>query len=510
MRVLTATLGATVVIAGVLAAATGATAVPGPVEANAEPTVPGISLIPAQRDITIPQSGGSVIMDPGIWVGISGSAFQFDVGRELYGKPLTITQIISPSQGAPERRPLPASILDGWNGLRNFIKLTVQDSQGNIIKTDNITMCPNSYDPEPVSPDTTGTDPYPLWCLAVDPFKLSDVWGIPAGWAVDPTETVSYSMPLAAGTYSVTETIAPEYVDMFHISPQGVSATVAVTVVNGQENSAQVLNHRAAPASAPDGGTSGFRTASDPATPRTSASLAQVADMSNPPASALPDLRPLPAWLVQTTNISGQDLLQFGATVWVGGNGPLDVGGYRVNGSPVMPAYQYFWKNGHVIGRVGVGTIGFDSQPGHNHWHFEQFAEYQLLSATQTVVVRSQKVGFCIAPTDDIDLALPHASWLPVGVGLSGQCGSPTALSVQEMMPVGWGDTYVQTISGQAFDISSIPNGTYYIEIVANPMHVLRETNMGNDTSLRKVILTGTSGHRHVTVPPWNGIDPEG
>jgi hypothetical protein len=27
--------------------------------------------------------------------------------------------------------------------------------------------------------------------------------------------------------------------------------------------------------------------------------------------------------------------------------------------------------------------------------------------------------------------------------------------------------------------------------------------------SLRKIILSGTKGHRHVTVPAWNGIDPE-
>jgi len=53
--------------------------------------------------------------------------------------------------------------------------------------------------------------------------------------------------------------------------------------------------------------------------------------------------------------------------------------------------------------------MGFDSQKGHNHRHFEQFARYQLLNSTKTLVVRSHKVGFCIAPTDPVNLLLPHA-----------------------------------------------------------------------------------------------------
>lgn len=187
----------------------------------------------------------------------------------------------------------------------------------------------------------------------------------------------------------------------------------------------------------------------------------------------------------------------------------VDVVGYRSNGAPIMKAYQYFWRNGHVIGRVRAGTMGFDSAPGHNHWHFEQFAQYRLLGAAKQLVLRSGKVGFCIAPTEPVALVQPNAVLLPPNIGLTGQCGVPTALSVQEEMPVGWGDTYFQTVSGQSFNITSLPNGTYYIEIVANPFRVLRESNTSNDSSLRKIILGGTPGHQTVTGPAWHGIDPE-
>ena len=54
-------------------------------------------------------------------------------------------------------------------------------------------------------------------------------------------------------------------------------------------------------------------------------------------------------------------------------------------------------------------------------------------------------MGFCIAPTDPVNLAEPTAVWQPSFLGFGGQCGSPTALWVQEMMPTGWGDTYFQS-----------------------------------------------------------------
>jgi len=106
-------------------------------------------------------------------------------------------------------------------------------------------------------------------------------------------------------------------------------------------------------------------------------------------------------------------------------------------------------------------------------------------------------------------MLIHSARWQPQFIGLTGACGSPSALWVQEYLPNGWGDTYVQTLAEQAFDITSVPNGTYYIEITANPQHKLYELSTAGNTSLRKIILGGTTGHRTVKVPAWHGIDPE-
>jgi hypothetical protein len=290
----------------------------------------------------------------------------------------------------------------------------------------------------------------------------------------------------------VTVSITPAYTRLFGIPPADATATVVMNVVKGSACCAAGQTPR--------------RASARPSAP---AKLPAVPLLANPPESALPDLVPLPAWGIRTTHTAGRDLIDFSATVWVGGNGQLDVQGFRVKSSPVMAAYQYFWQDGQVIGRARAGTMGFDSQPGHNHWHFEQFAAYRLLGPGGKLVLRSQKTGFCIAPTDAVDLLLPQAVWQPSFIGFSGQCGSPTALWVRETMPVGWGDTYIQSLAGQAFDITNLPNGTYYIQVTANPGHILHETTTANDVTVRKVIISGTRGHRHVKVPAWNGIDPE-
>jgi hypothetical protein len=81
---------------------------------------PAVTLEAAQHSITLDSFGGRVYLDPGIWVAALGSPLQFYVQRASYSRPITITQVIRPPSGGTVRRPLPASLLDGWAGLRGF------------------------------------------------------------------------------------------------------------------------------------------------------------------------------------------------------------------------------------------------------------------------------------------------------------------------------------------------------------------------------------------------------
>ena len=470
--------------AGLASAQTSASAASGPM----------VKLIVAQKTINVPRFGKRVFIDPGVYVVAVGSALRFNVRRANYATPITNTQIIHVPGGGTISRPLPDWTVKNWNGLHRFIRITMRNSAGKIVASHVGPFCPDSFSPLRSNPNAPARSRFPMQCQS-DPFQLANAWGIQRGWGVD-SAFIGAKVPL--GKYKVTVNIIRLWQRFLHLTPRTSTATLTVKVVKPSRCGFPCVR----PAT---------RHPSQHGTwPRLPAN---VPTLANPPSSSLPDLSPLPSWGIRVEHFRGtnpSDQVTFGATVWSGGSSRLDVEGFRSHGAPVMKAFQYFWKNGRVIGRMRAGTMGFDDKPGHTHWHFEQFAQYRLLAKNKTTVVKSQKVGFCIAPTDPVNLLLPHALWQPSFLGFfNGACGSQSALSVQEEMPIGWGDTYEQFLPGQAFTITHVPNGTYYIEIIANPEKVLHETNYHNDVSLRKIILGGTPGHRTVKVPALHGIDPE-
>ncbi len=462
---------------------------------------PQIKLIVAQRHITAYRYGkGSVYFDPGIWIAALNSQLRLDVLRPRYGKPLTITEVVQTPDGTVYRQ-LPHTTLDVWNGLLRFAHYRLTNAAGKLVAQGSFTFCPSDSALARSDPNSAPNDSFPMQCSSYDPFTVGAVWGLPRGWAADPGLPRGFKMPV--GHYKLVEHINPLYTRLFRISAKHATAVVRIKVVKGSSCGCPGC----CPISPPGGFVRVHRTAQHAAGEGSAARLPAVKVLNNPPAAALPDLIPLPSWGISIEHTKHRgDFLDFGATVWISGNAPLDVEGFRTSDSNTMQAWQYFYLHHHIIGRAHVGTMGFAS---YNSWHFQQFAQYKLLNARKQVAVSSRKVGFCIAPTDAIDMLLRHATWQPSYTGISGNCGDPSALWVTETLPLGWGDTYVQTVPYQSFDINKIPDGTYYIEIIANPEHLLHETNTHNDVSLRKVIITGTAAHRHVIVPAWHGLNAE-
>lgn len=219
-----------------------------------------------------------------------------------------------------------------------------------------------------------------------------------------------------------------------------------------------------------------------------------------------PDLRSLPAYGIVVTDgekdIPGKDYLAFSANVWNAGPAQLVVDGFRSPGKSKMDAYQYFYDaKGKQVGYTPTGTMEWDPRPGHVHWHFTDFASYRLLKADKKEAVRSGKEAFCLANTDAIDYTVKNANWHPYNTDLSTACGEESSISVREVLDVGSGDTYSQDLPGQSFDITDVPNGTYYIQVLANPAKRLKETSLDNNSALRKIVLGGKPDARTVTVP---------
>jgi hypothetical protein len=421
----------------------------------------------------------AVWLELGVSLASLDAPFDIRVMRETYDDPIRVYQAFHRSGGI-DLQELPSDVLDGWNGLSEFISFQVFDRTGELVRDRVKTFCPGGWEGERV--DDTGpflpTYPYGCWGM---PLTRGTVWGIDQGWSVDPSINGRISLP--DGRYRAVVSIMPRYRELFSIAEEDASVEVAFRI-----RTVDCCRPAAPETGTGDGG-----------------SLTRAPTITDPSVDTIPDLVALPSFYIGTNHRRSRDYLQFGSNVWNEGPASLVVEGFRAEGEDRMDAYQYFLEDGVVVGRAPVGSFEFDRRDGHMHWHFRQFARYRLLDATQERVVRSHKQSFCLAPTDPIDLTVDGAIWRTDWSGT--RCGWEASTWIREMMPTGWGDTYYQSVAGQAFNITNVPNGTYWIEVHANPLGLLYDGDPTNDVELREVILGGRPGARTVTALPWHGID---
>lgn len=464
-----------------------------PITPASAAAAPALSLRTSTASIEVPRFRGQpVYIDPGIFLAVTGGAFELQASRPVYSEPIHISHVIRDLDGSiAERRALPDGLIDSWLGLKDFLDITIDDAEGNEMASLSTPFCPNGYGRERIDDSGPFRPTYPEGCYT-NPFARSMVWGIDPGWAAN---TMGYEGPvldLALGRYTLRASIAQTYVDLFDIDPTQNTATVAVHVKRGSRDCYDCPQHPRP-----------LRTTQG----RSSTAAVPIVDVPDP--ATLPDLYALPSWGISVENRRIRSFLNFGTTIGVGGASSMVVEGFRRAGEDEMDAFQYFYEGDEIVGKSEVGTLAFDARRGHQHWHFLQFARYSLLDATQQETVFSKKEAFCLAPTDALDLALEGAVWNPGALGLYSACGGARSLWVRETLPLGWGDTYFQGIPGQSFNITDLPNGTYFIRVEANPAGLLHEQTAANNSELREIQIKGPEGARRVVVPAWNGIDTE-
>ncbi|MGH2681771.1 MAG: lysyl oxidase family protein [Actinomycetota bacterium] len=467
----------------------GLTALPAPAQ---EPDPPTLRLVAARNKLTVNRYGLRVYLDLGVWAAATGGDFRLAVSRPDYESPLGVVQTDGNGEVIQE---LPADLLDGWLGLRDFIGVTFRKPNGRYVAGGKFTFCPNAYERQRV--DDTGPDvpTYPDSCgSSYFPFLKGTVWGIDGGWAVSAlggSEFDDYGIPslrVAEGRYQVTVRIDRQYAELFGIAPENARVVLDVTVRDAPDRFVF---------SRPQ------KEEGESLTPTTA-----VPTITDPDPSTLPDLAALPLWSMSVGHRRKGDFLSFAASPWNAGPAPLVVEGFRRPGEDVMDAYQYFYdEDENVVGRAPVGTLEFHSGGGHNHWHFLQLVEFSLLDSSLTEVVLSKKQSFCIAPTDAVDLSVEGADYVPWSLRLSSRCGSPGSIWVREALAAGWADTYFQYVSGQAFNITKVPNGWYYVRLEMNPHGNLYDSSLGNEVADRLIRLGGKRGSRTLRVMPWFGIE---
>jgi hypothetical protein len=450
---------------------------------------PTLRLFSPSDSVTVIRYGrGPIWLDSGAFIAAQDGPFELRVGRSSYTSPITGTQVIR-NGASQQTRSVPAELLDGFNGLKDFFTIEIRNEAGDVIRSKTLSWCPNGYDRQRVSDAGPSIPTYPTGC-PYNPFTMGMPMGIDQDWAVNVFETGATTFRLREGTYLATVGITEAPRAHFEIAPEDATTSFELVVKSRGRNCPKCgrRHHRSPMEARPHRG---------------------VPTDEAPDPAILPDLIPLPSWGINVEERRKGTFLNFGATVWVGGASSLVVEGFRRPNEEVMDAFQYFYQDGEPVGRAPVGEMEYDERRGHNHWHFRQFVAYRLLDETQTEVVLSTKEAFCLAPTDALDLLMPGAVLNPESTGLHTSCGSANSIWIRETLPLGWGDTYHQTVPGQSFDISDLPNGTYYIEIEANPDHNLHEQDLDNNSEIREVIIRGKKGARRVEVPAWNGIDTD-
>ena len=462
---------------------------------------PGLRLIQAAPEVTLMgYPGEGAYLDLGLYLAAENAPFEVHLSRSDYSQPVVVKQILATEGGGVEERILPSDVLDGWFGFAEFLSVKIEKPDGEDVKEFTTPFCPNN-EHQRLNDSGPNQSMFVQGCFA-NPFTRGFIWGIEQGWAANLLGYSGRPTQLRRGRYVVTTSISPRYVDLLNIDPALTTATTNVHVKMYEE---ALCGRRCRTGSAVEChdevcGSSARRV------PMRAAAVPTLAD---PAPEMLPDLISLPAWGISVQNGRNRDRLIFGATVWAGGASPLVVEGFRRPGEDLMDAYQYFYENGRPVGRSPAGALEYDVRDGHDHWHFKQFAGYSLLGADQTEIVRSRKEAFCLAPTDAIDILIPDAERNPYSIGLGTACGGPGAIWIREILPLGWGDTYFQGLPGQSFNITDLPNGTYYIAVQANPQGLLQEQDTANNVELRQVILKGRLHNRKVEVPPFQGIDSE-
>jgi hypothetical protein len=425
----------------------------------------------------------SVRLELPIYLESHDAPFDLRVRRATYDDPAGVWQAIHGDSGV-DLHALPADILDGWNGLADFMRVRIYRSDGTLLRRATSTICPAGWDSQRID-DTGPFDPtYPSGCWAWT-FTLGTVWGVDEGWAVQPTWVRPPRVRLRDGTYDADVSITRRYRELFGIAEADGSVDVQLRIGPWRD-----CSFCGAPRS--------------PRGERTQDALTSAPIVLDPDPSTIADLVALPAFDIGIDRHRDRDYLRFGANVWSRGPASLVVEGFRAEGEDRMDAYQYFYADDEIVGRAPVGSFEFDRRDGHHHWHFLQFARYRLLDESLERVVRSRKQSFCLAPTDAIDLTVDGAVW---SGDWGSRCGWEGSLWIRETLPTGWGDTYYQGVPGQSFDITDVSNGTYWVEVRANPQELLFDADPSNDTELREVILGGKPGARTVRVLPWHGIE---
>ena len=193
-------------------------------------------------------------------------------------------------------------------------------------------------------------------------------------------------------------------------------------------------------------------------------------------------------------------LLGFRSAVRNAGEGPLILDGSRPNRrARLMRASQVVRREDGTSRRIArVGSLRFDREADHSHWHLLGFERYSLTPpGSRRVLVRDGKRGFCLGDRYAFE---PAPAPAPREPAYTSRCGleRPGLLRLREGISVGHGDDYAAHLEGQSLDITRLPAGRYTVMHRVNPDATLLEATVANNASSALVEIRRPGGRPRV------------
>lgn len=213
------------------------------------------------------------------------------------------------------------------------------------------------------------------------------------------------------------------------------------------------------------------------------------------PGRLLPNLIALEASEVQLEQVEGMRRLRFTGSLANAGAGPLRLDPL---GDPTCPAGErgseqvvhldadgdgrYASEVDTEVVRAPTGCMLFHD--GHDHWHFDSSARYELTTADGSPAAVQDKVSFCMRDNQP----LPGAS-----VVAPEHFGGCTRDAGQGISP-GWVDIYRFDLPGQVLDLPpALSDGAYCLRITVDPYALIAESIEADNTSVVPLRLAGGS-----------------
>jgi hypothetical protein len=208
-----------------------------------------------------------------------------------------------------------------------------------------------------------------------------------------------------------------------------------------------------------------------------------------------PDLHVIvPADKISIEGTGSDRQLQYTHDTFNAGPGPLVIQPILNSASGNYQGDQYIYSYNPAgwsrDGEIPVaGAFVFHSEHGHFHFPLVTFGLYDTSGTSGgpgTPIVVSEKNGFCITDSFIYDPSLPHAG----ETGDFGSCSDPTSL---RGIHIGAVDEYDKTDPGQSIAIGDLPDGNYWLRVVADPNNYLAESDKTNNETDVLLNITGNN-----------------